>query len=374
MKQADIQHAEVNVTPADNQTANLSQTADLSSVQQEGEVSGSLKDTTQAAEVANHSPVFTAPEYLQQPESSGSVANEPKQYEPKHTPFAENSGIVKTGYHGETDSHSQDSLKDKNQVSGSVNDNQVKQFENQQAENKPFNPLDYDPRQNAWSRMNGAYEQVKEQTLDKEKQEENQAPKGSAFDTTVPVKINPAFTIGKNAYKADIQQRIIDLSIENGVNPQIMLVMADIESSFNPNAHNNSGARGLYQFKPSNWKEYGLLDKDGKYTSDVDKNILAGIRKFKEDVASYKKKFNTDKEPSMGEIYLMHQQGDTGFERLRNNLDQPAVKARKYKPAIEQNLYDEELLKRVDTLTSREFIEYWDSRVESKAKAYLKQQ
>lgn len=321
-----------------------------------------------AVKVGIAEPIYTAT--LDMPNQSSENAQDNQQ----------DSGIVKTGYQSENNHrHSEQQNQTEKDRSGSVKDNQTEQGDKDaekatQMDSKPFNPLDYDPRQNAWSRTHGAYEQVKEQTLDKEKQEENQAPKGSAFDTTVPVKINPAFTIGKNAYKADIQQRIIDLSIKNGVNPQIMLVMADIESSFNPNAHNNSGARGLYQFKPSNWKEYGLLDKDGKYTSDVDKNILAGIRKFKEDVASYKKKFNTDKEPSMGEIYLMHQQGDTGFERLRNNLDQPAVKARKYKPAIEQNLYDEELLKRVDTLTSREFIEYWDSRVESKAKAYLKQQ
>ncbi|MBQ9724396.1 MAG: hypothetical protein IJV56_03535, partial [Neisseriaceae bacterium] len=81
------------------------------------------------------------------------------------------SGIVKTGYHGETDSHSQDSLQDKNQVSGSVNDNQAKQSENQPTENKPFNPLDFDPKQDAWSRTHGAYGQVKEDTLSKENKE-----------------------------------------------------------------------------------------------------------------------------------------------------------------------------------------------------------
>ena len=44
------------------------------------------------------------------------------------------------------------------------------QTNKEQTENKPFNPLDFDQKQDAWSRTHGAYEQVKEQTLDKEEQ------------------------------------------------------------------------------------------------------------------------------------------------------------------------------------------------------------
>jgi len=97
---------------------------------------------------------------------------------------------------------------------------------------------------------------------------------------------------------------IIDKAKEANIDPSYLLAMAKIESNFNPNARNPSGAKGLYQFMPSTAKHYKLTNP-----FDAEASINAVI-KFTKDNASYLKSKGVS--PFGSNLYLTHQQGIGG--------------------------------------------------------------
>lgn len=116
-----------------------------------------------------------------------------------------------------------------------------------------------------------------------------------------------------------IQEQIIAKSREYGLDPNTMLMLADIESGFRPDAANKSGATGVYQFMPGTWSAYG----NGRSATDADANIDAGMRFTRDNIASFRSQMGRD--PTPGEIYLMHQQGAGGAAKLRSNGNVPAA-------------------------------------------------
>jgi hypothetical protein len=108
----------------------------------------------------------------------------------------------------------------------------------------------------------------------------------------------------------DIQDMIIRESERAGVDPKKMLTLAAIESNGRADAHNPSGATGLFQFMPMNFKSYGL--ENGKAYNPV-LNTRAAIKMVQQN-ARYLEKNGF--EPNVGNLYLAHQQGAGGAVKL----------------------------------------------------------
>ena len=112
--------------------------------------------------------------------------------------------------------------------------------------------------------------------------------------------------------KEQVKQLIIQQAQANGLDPAMMLAIADIESKFKANAYNPSGASGVFQFIPKTAKGYGLGNP-----MDANANVRAGMRFTKDNMAYFKKTLG--REPTPGEVYLMHQQGMGGATSLMRN-------------------------------------------------------
>ncbi len=91
--------------------------------------------------------------------------------------------------------------------------------------------------------------------------------------------------------------------------------LARVESGDDPLAQNpKSSARGRYQFVSGTAKQYGL-DRHDFGTPEYEKAEEVAVQQYTQDNYSYlKEKLN--REPTQGELYLAHQQGAGGAEKL----------------------------------------------------------
>lgn len=104
-----------------------------------------------------------------------------------------------------------------------------------------------------------------------------------------------------------------------GIDPQIMRTIAWIESKGDPQANNpGSSAGGLFQIIDSTAKQYGLKNK-----YDAAENADAGARITRDNIDGLTKAFG--RAPSVGEIYLAHQQGLGGAVSLLSNPNSRAT-------------------------------------------------
>lgn len=86
---------------------------------------------------------------------------------------------------------------------------------------------------------------------------------------------------------------------------------------FNADAHNASGADGLFQFMPGTARDYQLAN-----TRDPVASTDAAARYARDNGDRFRAAMGRD--PSAGELYLMHQQGGGGGLSLIQNPDTPA--------------------------------------------------
>ena len=120
----------------------------------------------------------------------------------------------------------------------------------------------------------------------------------------------------------EISKALAEAAAKYGVDPQYMTRAAGIESSYNQNAYNpKSKASGLFQFIPSTWGQYG----NGASPFDVNANVDAAARLTRDNVNAFKTKFGRD--PTPGEMYLLHQQGIGGGSALIANPNANVVEA-----------------------------------------------
>lgn len=118
---------------------------------------------------------------------------------------------------------------------------------------------------------------------------------------------------------AEIKDLIRRQALASGLDPNIMVRIAQIESGFNPNKKNpNSSASGLFQFINRTGRQYGLTNP-----FDAEQNTAAAMRFTSDNVKGLKRMLGRD--PTPGEIYLAHQQGLGGAKQLLANPDAPAV-------------------------------------------------
>lgn len=116
----------------------------------------------------------------------------------------------------------------------------------------------------------------------------------------------------------DITEVIRGSFAKYGLDPDVGLKIANIESRMNPRAKNPvSSAGGLFQFIDSTAKHYGLADRyDPTQSSDAAARLTNDNRNL------LRQKLGRD--PTPGELYLAHQQGGGGALKILQNPDAPA--------------------------------------------------
>ncbi len=139
---------------------------------------------------------------------------------------------------------------------------------------------------------------------------------------------------------------IITSAEASNIDPEFLLVMARIESNFNPNAKNPSGAKGLYQFMPSTAKQYKLVNP-----FNAEESIKAVI-KLTLDNAKYLK--GKGIEASGPNLYLAHQQGAGGAYLIIN----ASKTGKSVSAVIRKNMN----ANGGSGKTPEEFLEFWNSK------------
>ena len=110
----------------------------------------------------------------------------------------------------------------------------------------------------------------------------------------------------------DIVAKIQAAAQASGVDPDVALRIANVESNLRPGAKNpKSSAAGLFQVTDDTWKQYG--GQPGK-KRDVDENIRVGMDILSSNKASLAQSLG--REPLASEIYAAHFFGPTGAKRV----------------------------------------------------------
>jgi hypothetical protein len=89
-------------------------------------------------------------------------------------------------------------------------------------------------------------------------------------------------TAFEKAYDSGIAQKIIKEAQAQKLDPDFALATVYQESRFNPNAHSDKDAYGLFQITPPFAKDYNIKDR-----KNIDENIAGGVRGLKNLVDQY---------------------------------------------------------------------------------------
>ena len=112
---------------------------------------------------------------------------------------------------------------------------------------------------------------------------------------------------------APVQDAIGQAAARHGVSPAALFSIARLESGLDPGARNPaSSAGGLFQQVDANARQYGVRNRFDPYQS------ADGAARFLRDNQNYLRKA-LGREPTVGELYLAHQQGPGGAARLLKN-------------------------------------------------------
>lgn len=172
-------------------------------------------------------------------------------------------------------------------------------------------------------------------------------------------------------FAPEVDSAIVAAAQRHGIDPDLMRRIAAIESSGDPRAVTGS-YRGLFQLSA---QEFG---GQGDIFSPTD-NANAAAANFARHIADFRQRHG--REPTAGDLYLIHQQGAGGFAA---HMAEPARLAwqsmfstaegrqrgeRWARQAISGNLPPGVLarLGGVENITSQQFMDYWRGRVEGAA-------
>lgn len=167
------------------------------------------------------------------------------------------------------------------------------------------------------------------------------------------------------------------IATENGIDPTLFKTIASIESGGNPAASKGS-YKGLFQLSDEGFRKFG--GQGDIYNAEA--NARAGAQSIKADIAAFQSKMG--RPPTATELYLTHQQGQGGIAAHLSNPDAPAwqnmlstgegrQKGEGWaKAAIWGNVPSDikgQFPGGVESLTSRQFVAIWDSKVNGGALA-----
>lgn len=105
----------------------------------------------------------------------------------------------------------------------------------------------------------------------------------------------------KGGMPADIKAKIVAQAKANGLDPEMMLKMAAMESGGNANAISGTGAIGVYQFTGKTATGVGIKNR-----FNADENIAGGMKLTKQNIAALQK---AGLPATPENIYMMHQLG-----------------------------------------------------------------
>lgn len=126
-------------------------------------------------------------------------------------------------------------------------------------------------------------------------------------------------TVAASLNGGSAEAKLTRAAQRHGQSAKALIRIAKIESRLDPKATNaDSGAAGILQFVPGTAAQYGLADP-----YNVDQSADAGARLLRDNKAYLEKVLNRD--VSIGELYLAHQQGAGGAAKLLANPGKLAV-------------------------------------------------
>jgi Transglycosylase SLT domain len=123
------------------------------------------------------------------------------------------------------------------------------------------------------------------------------------FSKSLPVSFTPVDgDPHKNA--ATVGDSINDAAAKYGLNPAVLKGIASIESSWDPGSNRNKTTqyKGLFQIGKDEWKQYGSGD-----IYNAKDNAEAAAKMLKDHADWFANTYG--REPSPGDLYMMHQQG-----------------------------------------------------------------
>jgi hypothetical protein len=174
-----------------------------------------------------------------------------------------------------------------------------------------------------------------------------------------------------------VKAAIARAAVKYGVDPQMLMRFAQIESGMRPNARTGS-YKGLLQLSDEEFRKAG--GQGSIY--DVEANANAGAAKLKREMGQFKAKHGRDPAPS--DLYMVHQQGEAGYgahmakpdgvawQNVRPYYTDEAARAKGFrdgdayaKAAIWGNVPDQFKAQygSVDNMTSKQFTDMWAAKV-----------
>jgi len=109
-----------------------------------------------------------------------------------------------------------------------------------------------------------------------------------------PVNVNNLDNVGKAIFQG---------ATGGGIDPMVLLAVAQIESNLRPKAANpRSSARGLFQFIRSTGRSYGLPSNAAN--ASIKDQVAAGVRFTRDNINTFSRAVG--RRPTPGEVYLMH--------------------------------------------------------------------
>lgn len=119
--------------------------------------------------------------------------------------------------------------------------------------------------------------------------------------------VNTSARIG--GMPADVQKKITDAAIANGIDPALMVKIASMESGGNVNAVSSTGASGLFQLTGQTASGLGVKNR-----FNADQNIAGAMSLTKQNM-NMLQKAGLPLTPE--NIYMLHQLGPTGLEVIK---------------------------------------------------------
>jgi hypothetical protein len=193
------------------------------------------------------------------------------------------------------------------------------------------------------------------------------AARAAALTASEPVSARRVAQIDASPVKGLVEK----VAAEHGMEPSVVKAIVSIESSGRANARTGS-YKGLLQLSDAEFETFG----DGGDIYDPEDNLRAGIRSLQSKAAVFAREFG--RQPTVTELYLMHQQGEAGLRSHERNLDKPAWQnmlatgegrrkgERWAKAAIWGNVPKDfrRAFGSVENVTSREFIAMWTAKLQ----------